>query len=560
MSASSKKKLRKAEQEVKLTERQRKEQSDAKKLKIYSIAFTVLIIAIIAVTLTVIVWQAVDNAGIIPKWTTALTIGEHKLNCVEMNYYYRYAISAYVQNMGGSVDTVKALFGVDMTLPLDQQPYYDEGRTWADYFQEQAIDLAISDYTMYDEAMAAGYTLTAEEQDSLNTEFLLIETNASSGGYPSTDEYVRAYYGNGSDYESYKAFINKNALAESYRASKTETMEVSEEEINKYNTEHFDEYSSFSYSYYSVLYTSYLTGGTENADTGEITYTDEQHAASKDAAKAAAEELKAATTNEETFNAAIANLSVNKGAEKAPTATAQTNVMFESVPEEYREWIKSADRKAGDVEIFDRITTSYDENDKETKTQTGYTVVCFTERNNNEEKLDNVRHILIALPVDEVTGAESTSAETFEQTKAEADAVYSEWEASAKDIAAFENLVEQYSADNQAEGGLYENISLYDNIFNGSFTAEARNWAVDPARTVGETAIVESEAGYHIMYYVGESEETYRHFTIANLLRSRKAEEWYNGQIEAAKVNIKVGNWKPIDRSTPPYMPATADE
>ena len=437
MSASSKKKLRKAEQEVKLTERQRKEQSDAKKLKIYSIAFTVLIIAIIAVTLTVIVWQAVDNAGIIPKWTTALTIGEHKLNCVEMNYYYRYAISAYVQNMGGSVDTVKALFGVDMTLPLDQQPYYDEGRTWADYFQEQAIDLAISDYTMYDEAMAAGYTLTAEEQDSLNTEFLLIESNANSGGYPSMDEYVRAYYGNGSDYESYKAFINKNALAESYRASKTETMEVSEEEINKYNTEHFDEYSSFSYSYYSVLYTSYLTGGTENADTGEITYTDEQHAASKDAAKAAAEELKAATTNEETFNAAIANLSVNKGAEKAPTATAQTNVMFESVPEEYREWIKSADRKAGDVEIFDRTTTSYDENDKETKTQTGYTVVCFTERNNNEEKLDNVRHILIALPVDEVTGAESTSAETFEQTKAEADAVYSEWEASAKDIAAF---------------------------------------------------------------------------------------------------------------------------
>ena len=560
MSASSKKKLRKAEQEIKLTERQRKEQKDAKKLKVYSIAFTVLIIAIIAVTLTVVIWQAVDNAGIIPKWTTALTIGEHKLNCVEMNYYYRYAISAFVQNMGGSIDTVQSLFGVDMTLPLDQQAYYDEGRTWADYFQEQAIELAVSDYTMYDEAIAAGYTLSAEEQDSLNTEFLLIESNASSGGYPDMDEYVRAYYGNGSDYESYKAFISKNALAESYRASKTESMEVTEDEISKYNTEHFDEYSSFSYSYYSVLYTSFLTDGTEDADTGEITYTEEQHAASKEAAKAAAEELKTATTDIDSFNTAIANLSINKEAETAPSATTQTNVLYDSVPEDYREWINSADRKAGDVDIFDRTTTSYDENDVETKTQTGYTVVCFTERNDNEEKLDNVRHILIALPVDEVTGEESTSADTFALAKDEADAVYAEWEASAKDITAFEELVKQYSADVEAEGGLYENISRYDSVSSDTFTAEARNWAVDPARTVGETAIVESEAGYHIMYYVGESEETYRHYTISNLLRSRKAEEWYNGQVEAAKATIKVGNWKPIDRSTPPYTAASADE
>ena len=559
MSASSKKKLRKAEAEAKLTERQRKEQAEAKKLKIYSIAFTVLIIAIIAVTLTVVIWQAVDNAGLVPKWTTALTISEHKLNCVEMNYYYRYAISAYLQNYGGSVDTVKSLSGVDLTMPLDQQKYYDENRTWADYFQEQAIDLAISDYSMYDAAIAAGYSLPADEQDSLNDEFLLIEGNATTGGFTSMDEYVRAYYGNGSDYTSYKAFINRNALAESYRSSYVDTIQVTEDQITTYNKDHFDEYSSFSYSYYTLNYTSFLTGGTKNDDTGEITYTEEQHKASKEAAKAAAEELKVATSKEG-FDAAIANLSINKDVEKAPTAYTQTNVLYDSVPEEYRSWVASTERKAGDVEIFDRITTSYDENDVEAKTQTGYTVVCFTERNDNEEKLDNVRHILIALQEDEITGETSTSANAFQIAKEDADKVYAEWEASAKDIAAFEALIEKYSADKDAEGGLYENISRYDNVFDGSFTAEAKNWAVDPERKVGDTEIVESELGYHIMYYVGEAEDNYRHYTIQNLLRNQMAEEWHNDTTEATKATSKVGNWRPIDRSTPPYMTATEEE
>ena len=558
MSASSKKKLRKAEKEVALTERQRKERAESKKLKIYSIAFTVLIIAIIAVTLTVLIWQTVDNAGIIPKWTTALTIGEHKLNCVEMNYYYRYAISAYLQNYGGSVDTVYSLFGVNLAASLDQQQYYDENRTWADYFQEQAIDLAVSDYTMYDLAVAEGYTLTAEEQDALADEYLLIEGNAATAGFTDMDEFVRAYYGNGSTYESYKAFINRNALAESYRASKVENFPVTEEKIAEYNKEHYVEFTGFTYNYYTLPYTSFLTGGTENTETGETTYSEEENKAAEEAAKAAAESLKSATTAEE-LDAAIANLSINKDLEKKPTSTAQNGVLYESVPEEYRAWVSAEDRKAGDAEVFDRVTTSYDEDGNETKTKSGYVVVLFLESNNNEGKLDNVRHILIALQDDELTGSTDTSADAYTIAKEEADAVYEEWESTAKDIAAFEALVEAYSADTTAEGGLYENVSRYDNIFDGGFSSQARDWAVDPARTVGETAIVESDLGYHIMYYVGEGDDNYRHMSIEALLRSRYAEEWYNGQFEAAKATIKVGNWKPIDRSTPPYM-ATTDE
>jgi len=558
MSASSKKKIRKEIKEAKLTERQRKEQAEAKKLKIYSIAFTALIIAIIVVTLTVIIWQAVDNAGLVPKWTTALTIGEHKINCVEMNYYYRYAISAFLQNSGGDVSTAKSLFGVDLTMPLDQQKYYEENRMWSDYFMEEAIDLAVSDYTMSDAATKAGYKLSAEEESSLSDEFLMVESNAATGGYTDIDEFVRAYYGNGADYESYKAFVRRNALAESYRASQTETFTVTEDEITSYNEEHFNEYSSFTYNTYTLTYTSFLTDGTKDEE-GNITYTDEQHKASETAAKEAADQLAKATTLEE-FNTAIAELEINKDLEKPASSTANTNVLYSSVPENYQEWMADSSRKAGDVKIFDRVTTSYNEEDVATETVSGYIVVCYVSRNDNEDKLDNVRHILIALQDDENSGETATDTDSYEYAKEEAESVYEEWKNSGADQAAFIKLVEKYSADKDAEEGLYENISRYDNYYTGNFTNEAKLWAVDAERKAGDTEIVESELGYHIMYYVGEAEDNYRHYSIETLLRQRHAEEWYNTVTAAAKATIKRGSVKPIDVSTAPYASSSIVE
>lgn len=550
MSASAKKKIRKEIKEAKLTERQQKERAESKKLKIYSIAFTALIIAIIVVTLTVLIWQAVDNAGLVPKWTTALTIGEHKINCVEMNYYYRYAISAFLQNSGGDVGTASALFGVDLTQPLNQQQYYDENRMWSDYFMEEAIDLAISDYTMADLATKEGYTMTAEQEDALADEFLMVESNAATGGFVDMDEFVRAYYGNGSDYKSYQAFVRRNALAESYRIAHMDKIEVPEDQITSYNTEHFDEYSSFNYNTYTLTFTSFLPEGTKDED-GNITYTDEQHKASEDAAKAAAEQLKQATSLDE-FDAAIAALEINKGASTPASSTASNNILYSSVPEDYRDWMASKDRKAGDITVVDRVTTSYNDENVASETVSGYIVVCYGSRNDNETKLDNVRHILIPVQDDEVTGESATDTDSFDYAKEHAEEIYNEWKNGTADEASFIALIEQYSEDT-VEGGLYENISRYDNYYTGNFTNEAKLWAVDDARKAGDTELVESELGYHIMYYVGEAEDTYRHYSIETLLRERLAEEWYNSTTAAVKATIKRGNVKPIDVSVAPY-------
>ena len=64
MSASSKKKLRAEENAAKLTEKQLSERKEAKKLRIYTIAFGVVLAVMIVTFLCVIVSQTITNSGV----------------------------------------------------------------------------------------------------------------------------------------------------------------------------------------------------------------------------------------------------------------------------------------------------------------------------------------------------------------------------------------------------------------------------------------------------------------------------------------------------------------
>lgn len=113
MSASSKKKLRAEENAAKLTEKQLSERKEAKKLRIYTIAFGVVLAVMIVAFIWVGVSQTITNAGVREKKTVALTIGEHKINSVEMNYFYVDSINNFYSQYG----SYAAMFGLDTTVP-----------------------------------------------------------------------------------------------------------------------------------------------------------------------------------------------------------------------------------------------------------------------------------------------------------------------------------------------------------------------------------------------------------------------------------------------------------
>ena len=77
MSASKKKQLH-SESTEKLTERQILEQKEAKKVKLYSIGFVVVLVALIAVAVWAGVSRSVEASGVHERNTIAATVGEHQ--------------------------------------------------------------------------------------------------------------------------------------------------------------------------------------------------------------------------------------------------------------------------------------------------------------------------------------------------------------------------------------------------------------------------------------------------------------------------------------------------
>jgi hypothetical protein len=61
------------------------------------------------------------------------------------------------------------------------------------------------------------------------------------------------------------------------------------------------------------------------------------------------------------------------------------------------------------------------------------------------------------------------------------------------------------------------------------------NWSLE-ATTPGQTGIVETEYGYHVMFFVGNSEQNYRDFMIESDLITKAMNTWYEESLAAVTV------------------------
>ncbi len=114
----------------------------------------------------------------------------------------------------------------------------------------------------------------------------------------------------------------------------------------------------------------------------------------------------------------------------------------------------------------------------------------------------SVRHLLVAFEGGTV-GDDGTTTTYSDDEKAtayaEAEALLSEWKSGEATEESFAALVTAHTDDtaSAATGGLYEDINC-----DASYVEDFLSWSVDSARVSGDTGIVESPYGYHIMYFV----------------------------------------------------------
>ena len=531
MSASNKKKLRKEQEAAKLTEKQLTAQKEAKKTNLYTTLFVTLMAVILVVAIVIGINQTIVSSGVRENKVTALTVGDHKLSNAQLNYFFVDSVSNFMSQYG----SYASMFGLDTAKPLDQQ-YLDEeaGLTWADDFLNSAKENARAVYAVCDQAEAEGFTLSEEDQFSVTSTVSNINAYAMLYGFSDGESYLKAMYGNGARMDDFEKYVEMTTIYNAYQQHYSDNLTYDAAALEAADSEDYDAYSYNTY----YIGTSQFLEDSANA-------TDEEKAASVTKAEDIAKSLVGeGSTTAEDFDAAIAALDINKDTDAASSSHAGT--LVPSISSVYASWVTDAARKEGDMSYFASTTTNVDEDDNEYTTTNGYTVVCYMGKDDNNIQLKNVRHILIPFEggtTDETTGETTYTAEEKAAAKTEAEAVLAEFQAGDATEEAFATMVPDYSTDT----GSLENGGLYENVYPGQMVESFENWCYDESRKPGDTGIVESAYGYHIMYFVGNSDLTYRNYLIENDLRNADVDSWYTSLVDS--VTITEGNTKYINKS-----------
>ena len=540
MSASSKKKLRKEQEAAKLTERQQQEQKEAKKLKGYTIAFVSAFIAIVVVALLIIGITAFVDSGILERNRETVKIGNHTLTADQFNYYFvdefQNTYSEWEAEYGDYADMYIAWEErYDVTKPLkDQKHPNDSTKTYADYFAELALETAKENYALYDAAMAdSDYTFTQEEKDEVELTMSNMKLWGQLYGYADFKGYLKAMYGKGATEESFREYLTVMTVASSYEKFVQDGWTYEDSEINEYNDQHFNDFSSFSYSSFVLMPDDFL----EHAEDGSHNHSEEDSAKGLIKAEETANAIAGGESKTyEELNAAIQQFEVYK--EK--TATQKKDTLYTELSPKIAEWLAAEGRQVGEVSVIPYTSTSVDGEGNEVETTVGYYVVLFEGRNDNETKLVNVNHMIVEFQggTEDEEGNMVYSEEEKAAAKTKAEALLAAYQSGGATKEAFEAVVSEDKGT-----GNYDDAALYENMYPGQKVSspEFNDWCFAEGRKEGDCEIVETEFGYHVIFFISSTEDTYRNQMIRDTLAEADHEAWNKelvSKVEACIIDI----------------------
>ena len=112
----------------------------------------------------------------------------------------------------------------------------------------------------------------------------------------------------------------------------------------------------------------------------------------------------------------------------------------------------------------------------------------------------------------------------------------------------FANLATSYSADTSSTTNHTntENGGLYEDVAKNSMVDNFDKWIYDSSRKNGDVGIVQTEYGFHIIYFVGKNARADWQETVIESLTAETQEE-FNAKLEeivADKTNVNVSSFK----------------
>ncbi|MBQ7875013.1 MAG: peptidylprolyl isomerase [Oscillospiraceae bacterium] len=398
-----------------------------------------------------------------------LKIGEMEFTKSEMDFMYVSAFNEIYSNLysyyGSYLSSV-----VDISVPLEDQMVSD-GLTWHQYVIDYTVDTLVNLTGLYEAAIAEGFVLPEKYQtdlDGIETQLTEVATESDM----TLEEYIAFMYGEGITMENIYEMTEFRYIAGAYAEEYEAALTVTEDEIDTYYQENKNAIDTVDFRYFSFFYA-------EEADeeNGYLLKEDAETRANSMAEVHTAEEFNAlgyeyASEDQKSYFTEGNDPTIFPGASYDSTGI-----------EEVSDWLFDEARQQGDTMVY------HDE------TYQSYLVVMFEERIDPDYSFVDVRHILIMPEEDEEGNA---GEEAWAAAEAKANEIYEEYLAGEMTEEAFSALAAEHSGDGNASTG-----GIYENVYKGQMVAPFENWCFDETRKPGDTGIVETSFGYHIMYFVG---------------------------------------------------------
>lgn len=529
MSASTEKKNRAAELAAGPTRKQlAAEKEAAAKAKSKRIRAAVAVVVAVVIVLVLLF-----NTGVLYNTATAVTIGNQNYTPAVVEYYTASQYYNFINQYG----SYASIFGLDTSSGLagaavQTCPMVEDG-TWKDYFMEAGVSQLTQVKALLDYAKANNITLDEDDNAYVEANMDALHQAAESQNM-SVKSFLKAYYGGSLSEKLVRECVANDALADKAYGVLAESYEYSDAELEEYYSSLNGASDVFTYAYYTVTAEKVESTDADGNTTSAVT--DETMAAAKSTADAIVKAYKSApaaaaeaadsealklkaeadayNTVSDKFSAAVASVA---GADATKN---QTN--GSSLNAAYSEWMMG-NVKSGDVTVV------------ETADGTGYIVVLFLDRNDNHYHTAMVRHILVNAEADENGNYTDAALEEAYSTAAQ---YLKEWESGEKTEESFAIMANLKSED----GGSNTNGGLYDGVTMGQ-TVPAFDAFCFGNHKAGDTAIVYGTngqyAGYHVMYYVGESEELHSNEIAKTDLVNDATAEWMQAAIEALNPQTK---------------------
>ncbi len=457
---------------------EKKELSAAEKAKKKKAKYN-LVKVIVALCVVLCIVLTVFEMGATYRFMKAVEVDGTEYSVAEYNWLYTNSVYEIYNSYYNMYGNYAAYF-FNPNGNLSEQVYNQEtGETWADYVKDYTDRSIIEMTELNNEGQKAGFELDEKYYENCDAEWDVIAASAKEYGY-GANAYAELNYGRGVNEKVFKDMYIRYYYAIEYAQSVSEGFEVSAEEIDAHYEENKADFDTVSYKYYFV-------NGAASEGTDAETAMDE--------AKAKAE-------------------GIRSGAEEVEFSESKY-ALYGNTNAVYADWVFDEARTAGDKEVFE--------------SETGYYVVEFVGKNDLHYNTVNARHILVS-PED------SANEESVAEALATANTYLEEWVANGSTEEAFAELAQKYSVDGSAANG-----GLFENIYKGQMVTEFEDWCFDPERKVGDSGIITTNYGYHVMYFSGVAEEYYS-YVVDMAIRNERLNEYLDSVIEGVEVSELFGN------------------